>query len=251
MAPPQARPPARAGRSVAGAHRRAAAGPGARPCARDWRRAQRPADRAAPTPPSALPEVAALIAFSALPFFGIQALADGPAGKRLAEGLAARKPALEEAAAAAERARREAAARSPLYGTRRNTAWLGPFGVPDSLAAPHLTGAAPADAAFDPLGLAAGSADDFDRYLELELLHGRWAMLGALGAVVPEALTLWGGASFSEVGPARAVHRQQWQRPAVRPPPRAPPLTPRRTVGFWSGAPSCAATIWTTLACPG
>lgn len=188
MAAAPASPP----RPGTGPPRRRAAGPRVQP-ARCHRSRARPE-----TLSRALPEVAALVAFSALPFFGIQALADGPAGKRLAEGLARRKPALEREAAAAEAARRQAAARSPLYGDRRNMAWLGPFGVPDSLAASHLTGAAPADAGFDPLGFAASSSAAFDRYLELELLHGRWAMIGALGAVVPEALTLWGGAAFSE-----------------------------------------------------
>ena len=37
-----------------------------------------------------------------------------------------------------------------------------------------------------------------ERYVELELLHARWAMLAALGALVPEALQLSGAVSFLE-----------------------------------------------------
>lgn len=43
------------------------------------------------------------------------------------------------------------------------------------------------DYGFDPAGLAEEPAA-FDRYFELELLHARWAMLGALGALIPGEL---------------------------------------------------------------
>ena len=36
------------------------------------------------------------------------------------------------------------------------------------------------------------------RYRELELLHGRWAMLGVVGAAVPEALAKFGGVTLGE-----------------------------------------------------
>ena len=70
--------------------------------------------------------------------------------------------------------------RSPWYGAERPK-WLGPlpFEYPQ-----HLTGDAPGDYGFDPAGLAVEQRK-FDRYFELELLHARWAMLGALGALVP------------------------------------------------------------------
>lgn len=180
-------------------------------------------------------DVAALVAFSALPFLGVQALANSDAGKRLKEDLEKRKPSLLKAAAEAERRRGEAAKEETrFYGPQRGR-WL-PRAVSDSLGewalAPHLPGEVAGDCGFDPLGLCREKKGEekgskatrttttkekekerkkkqpspqplldaalFDRYFELELLHARWAMLGALGAVVPEALSLAGLASFPE-----------------------------------------------------
>jgi hypothetical protein len=42
----------------------------------------------------------------------------------------------------------------------------------------------PGDYAYDPLELSREQAK-LDRFFEYELLHARWAMLGALGALVP------------------------------------------------------------------
>jgi light-harvesting complex II chlorophyll a/b binding protein 7 len=160
--------------------------------------------RARGAPPAALAESAALLAGAAVPFVAIQALADSDAGQRLKADLAARRPGLAAAAAAAEKERLAARARSPFYGERRPT-FLGPLPIPGSLAAPHLTGDVAGDYGWDPLKLAAAStappavdAPRLARYVELELLHARWAMLGALGALVPEAITLSGAASFGE-----------------------------------------------------
>eukprot|EP00891_Asterochloris_glomerata_P003407 jgi/Astpho2/3407/Aster-04740 len=71
---------------------------------------------------------------------------------------------------------------SPWFG-RNRPKWLGPLQF-DAYPT-HLEGSAPADYGFDPLKLSA-APQDFDRYLELELLHARWAMLGALGVFVPD-----------------------------------------------------------------
>lgn len=160
---------------------------------------------------------------------GVQALADSGAGKRLAEDLEKRKPALLKAAAEAERRRQRAAREEARFFGPERGRWL-PRAVSDALGdwalAPHLPGEVAGDCGFDPLGLCCEENEEeeksgkktsrkaakqgkknttssldaalFDRYFELELLHARWAMLGALGALVPEALSLAGLASFPE-----------------------------------------------------
>jgi hypothetical protein len=45
---------------------------------------------------------------------------------------------------------------------------------------------------YDPLGLGQ-TAEQVEKYREFELIHARWAMLGALGAILPEALDSFGG----------------------------------------------------------
>ena len=63
--------------------------------------------------------------------------------------------------------------------------------------APHLDGTLPGDYGFDPLSLSA-TPESLDRNQELELLHARWAMLGVVGAVVPELLTDIGALPLAE-----------------------------------------------------
>ena len=77
------------------------------------------------------------------------------------------------------------AACSPRYGPERPK-WLGPVEYSYEI---YQTGDARGDYAYDILQLGKDQKE-FDRYFELEILHSRWAMLGALGALVPGETSL-------------------------------------------------------------
>jgi len=185
----------------------------------------------------------AALFLSAFPIVGLTVLSKTDFGAELEREVLRKRPKLVAEARARDEARAEArGALTQFFGKDR------PLLVKNPPA--YLDGELPGDYGFDPLGFAAPRSmtsddatanaasasavpsdafrqthaktpelqndtnlqplDPLDRYVELELLHARWAMLAVVGVVVPELLAAFGALPVAEpvwwkVGAAKAA----------------------------------------------
>ncbi|KAK9844923.1 hypothetical protein WJX74_008691 [Apatococcus lobatus] len=137
--------------------------------------------------------IAGVLFVSVLPFATVQSLASSGLGKKLQTDLERAKPKMEKEERERRKIEAQARSQSMWFGAERPK-WLGPLNhdYPN-----HLRGEAPADYGYDVLSLGT-EPDAFARNFELELLHSRWAMLGAFGALLPEVLQYTGLFNFAE-----------------------------------------------------
>ncbi|CAN4123145.1 unnamed protein product [Withania somnifera] len=114
-------------------------------------------------------ELAGVLVFSAIPFTAVKAIANSTFGETLRKRLEERKKVAVENSAKFKALAQMARNNSIWYGEDRPR-WLGPISY------------------------------DYPAYLngDYEILHGRWAMLAALGALIPELLNLTGLFQFVE-----------------------------------------------------
>ncbi|XP_065872976.1 chlorophyll a-b binding protein 7, chloroplastic [Euphorbia lathyris] len=138
-------------------------------------------------------ELAGVLVFSAIPFTAVKAIANSPLGETLQRRLEERKKVAVLESSKFKDSAAIARKESLWYGEERPR-WLGPIPYKYPV---YLTGELPGDYGFDVAGLSKDSAA-FERYFNFEILHARWAMLAALGALIPEVLDLSGAFHFVE-----------------------------------------------------
>ncbi|XP_068652815.1 chlorophyll a-b binding protein 7, chloroplastic [Aristolochia californica] len=138
-------------------------------------------------------ELAGVLIFSAIPFTAVKAIANSSLGASLQRRLQETKKAAVENSSKFKQLSKKAREESFWYGKERPR-WLGP--LPFNYPA-YLTGEFPGDYGFDIAGLGKDPSA-FEKFFNFEILHARWAMLAALGVVIPELLDLFGLVHFVE-----------------------------------------------------
>ncbi|CAO2817431.1 unnamed protein product [Amaranthus hypochondriacus] len=144
-------------------------------------------------PKASWQELAGVVVFSAIPFTTVKVIANSPLGERLQRRLSEQKSVAVQESIQRNKIAQLARNNSLWYGGNRPR-WLGPipFEYPS-----YLTGQLPGDYGFDLAALGKDAAA-LQKYYNFEILHARWAMLGALGALIPEILDLSGAFHFVE-----------------------------------------------------
>ncbi|XP_075516676.1 chlorophyll a-b binding protein 7, chloroplastic isoform X1 [Primulina tabacum] len=138
-------------------------------------------------------EVAGVMVLSAIPFTAVKAIANSPLGEALQRQMEQKKKLYVENSSKFKELAEKAREESVWYGDDRPR-WLGPISYKYPA---HLTGELPGDYGFDIAGLSQDPVA-LQKYFNFEVLHARWAMLAALGVIIPEILDLLGAFQFVE-----------------------------------------------------
>ena len=143
------------------------------------------------------------LVFSAAPIVALTYISKSEFGRTLEEAAKKAKEMDERGEDGGREGREKrrglAKRKFPKYFGEERGRWLPrAFASPESPLFPsYLDGTLAGDAQFDPLRLS-NTKEKMRRNVELELLHGRWAMLAVVGVCVPEVLSRSGALELSE-----------------------------------------------------